>query len=70
MVASVGAGEGEDRGREEHSLVIRVRNEQTDALVLESWEARLDDVCGVDVQGRQHEHQSREAEQAELHGWA
>lgn len=55
MVPRLGPREGQHRRREEHGLVVRVRDEQADALVAQLGEARLDHRDGVQVQAGQHD---------------
>lgn len=38
MITQLGLSEGQNGGRKEHSFVVRVRDEQTDALVIETRE--------------------------------
>lgn len=55
MVARLGPGERQHRGRKKHGLVVRVRNEQADALVGQRREARLHEADRVRVNhGEQH----------------
>lgn len=50
MVAALGAREGQDRRREEHGLVVRVRDQQADALVAQRGHSGLRHGGCVDVE--------------------
>lgn len=61
MVARLWSRERQDRRRKEHGLVIRVRNQEADALVLQRGETRLDDTGGVHVEhGQKHRYAGNE----------
>lgn len=69
MIARLGAGEGQDGGRKEHGLVVRVGNQQADALVLQRGEAGLNNTGRVDVQAWQDDRNQRGEIDALVHGW-
>ena len=68
MVPQTWIGQRQHRGRKEHGLIIRVRNQQTDALVPELGEARARDGDGVQPAGDGDEGQGQERQPLELHG--
>jgi hypothetical protein len=59
MISSLGPRQSQECRGKKHGLVIGVGDEQTNALVPQSWEARLHDTDGVHVQDRNHHHQGR-----------
>lgn len=63
MVAQVRARQGQHGGREEHGLVVRVRDEQADAPVAQDREPRRRDAHRVQVEcwdQQRHEAQGRQ----------
>ncbi len=70
MVARLGARQGQDGRRKEHGLVVWVRDEQADALVLQRGEARLDDADGVHVEHGHQKGDGGEEEEGRVHGAA
>lgn len=53
MITGFWSCEGEERRRKEHSLIVRMRNEQAYALVFEGLGARMRHCDRVTVQARQ-----------------
>lgn len=68
MIACLGPRQGQNCRGEEHSLIVRVRNEQADALVGQGWEARGHDADGVHVQAGKHHYQYRQRAEHGVHG--
>lgn len=64
VVPVLGAGQGEDGGREEHGLVVRVGDQQADLLAAQRWVARLRRRARDGVQ----EGQETEAEERDIVG--
>ena len=64
MVPRLGPGETQDRRREEHGLIVRVGDQQADALVGQAREAHLHGRGRVRVQGRYEEEQAGDIEEA------
>jgi len=69
MVPQTRIRQRQHRGRKEHGLIIRMRNQQTDPLVPELGEARARDGDGVQPAGDGEEGQRQERQPLELHGW-
>ena len=68
VIAGIRTGQGEHRGRKEHGLVVRVRNQQTYALVLQSREASAHHTHRVHVHDGQQYDYGRHEEEWAVHG--
>ena len=55
MIPRLRPRERQHRRRKEHGLIVRVGNQQADALVAQNGEAGGDDGDGVDVERRNHD---------------
>lgn len=50
VITGLGPGEGEDGGREKHSLIIGMRDQQADPLVVQHWEPPRDYPYSIEVE--------------------
>ena len=68
MVSSLRSRESQDRWRKEHGLIVRMSDEQTNALVSQGWDALWNHCSDVGVQCWYNDQRGSREDEQQVHG--